>query len=112
MYWMAITCQAFFYHVAADESRVGAHAHDVLIIVVVRYAVYIVWHGERLTFRRGGCGGKLTGLHPVVQSQFPQVEEWRRYAVDTVVEEIVQLSFGVIANRVMAIFTLSSSSEM
>ena len=79
---------------AGEQRGVGAHAHNVLIVIVVRDAVHVVGHGERLALGGGGGGRELARLHSVVQSQRAHIEERVQDAVDAVVEKVVELPFG------------------
>ena len=78
----------------AEQGAVGAHADDVLVVVVVRYGVHVVRHRQRLAFRRGARRRELAGLHAVVQPQGAHVQERRQDAVDAVVEQVVHLPLG------------------
>ena len=81
-------------HLFAEQGRVGSHADDILIVVVVRDAVHIVGHGQRLAFGRSRRCGELARLHSVVEPQRPEIQERRQNIVDSVVEQVVQLPFG------------------
>ena len=54
------------HHAAREQCRVGAHAHNVLIVVVARYAVHIHGVRQRLALGRGAGLRELHGLHAVV----------------------------------------------
>ena len=56
--------------------------------------MYVVGHGQSLTFGRCRRSRELTGLHAVIQSQCSEVEERRQDAIDAVVEEIVELALS------------------
>ena len=53
--------------------------------------MHIVRHRQGLALGSGGSGGELARLHPVIEPQFAKIEERRQNAVDTVVEEVVEL---------------------
>lgn len=72
----------------------------------------IVRHGERLALCSGGCCRELARLHSIVKPEHSKIKERGQNAVDSVVEEIVQLRSAVMATRTIAIFTLSSSREI
>ena len=85
---------AVLHHLGADERRVGTHAHNILIVIVVRDRMDIHRVGKGLAFGCRGRGRELAGLHSVVQPENTQIQERRKYAVDSVVEKIVHLPFG------------------
>ena len=84
---------AIFYHHTAKQGRIGTHAHDILIVIVVRNGMNVHRVGKRLALRRGGCGRKLRSLESIIKSQHPKIHERRQYAVDPVVEQVIHLAF-------------------
>ena len=81
-------------HLGANQCRVGAHAYNILIVIVVWNRVDVHRVGKGLAFGCRGRGRELAGLHSVVQPENTQIQERRKYAVDSVVEKIVHLPFG------------------
>ena len=50
-----------------EQRRVGAHTHNILVVIVVRDAMHIVGHGQRLALGGGGGSRELARLHAVVE---------------------------------------------
>ena len=86
--------KGIFDYLFAQQSRIGPHADNILIVVVVRYAVHIVGHCQRLAFGGRRCRGELAGLHSIIEPERTEIQERRQDVVDAVVKKIVQLSFG------------------
>ena len=82
---------AVFDHLTGQHRGVGAHADDILIVVVVGYRVHVHRIRKRLRFGRGRGRRELRRLQAVVEPQLAEVHERRQRLVDAVVEEVVQL---------------------
>ena len=76
--WMAITSKLLSMTCGRRWRSIGAHADDILVVVVVGDAVHVHREMTRSGFQPPLSGRELHPLHAQVEPQFAKVDERRQ----------------------------------